>query len=195
MRRKSLITAVGPCSPRLSRPASPRSRLHVVACAGLVSLWALSATPVSASDTLELIPDLHILPFLIAGFLVLVFPLNQLIFKPIFRALDERTARIQGARDRSTQLQRSADDVLDRYETAIREARAESEVARQQQLAVAREEQAHLTTQARGEAEGELDRARTELSRAIEDARSSLRAGAEELAKTAAEQVLGRALS
>jgi F-type H+-transporting ATPase subunit b len=158
-------------------------------------LVALCASTASASESLHLIPDSHILPVLIVGFALLVFPLNQLIFKPIFRALDERIARIQGARDRSTQLQRAADEVLDRYEAAIRDARAESEVARQQQLAVAREEQTHLTTQARTEAEGELERARADLGRAIEEARSSLRASAEELAQTAAEQVLGRALS
>jgi F-type H+-transporting ATPase subunit b len=156
----------------------------------------LLAASASASDKLELIPDyMRTLPILIVGFVLLVFPLNQLIFKPIFRALDERIARIQGARERSGQLQRSADEVLERYETAIREARAESETARQRQLAAAREEQGLLTERARSEAEGEIEQARAELGRSIEEARSSLRASAEDLAQTAAEQVLGRALS
>lgn len=163
---------------------------------GLLALWVLCASSASASDKLELIPDYEFtMPIMILGFVLLVFPLNQLIFKPIFRALDERIARIQGARDRSTQLQRAADEVLDRYETAIREARGDSEMARQQQLTGAREEQAILTAQARSEAESELERARAELGRSIEEARSNLRASAEDLAQTAAEQVLGRALS
>ena len=90
---------------------------------------------------------------MLMGFVVLIFPLNAMMFQPIFRALDERAERIQGARDRSTQLQSEADAVLDRYETAIREARSESESQRQGQLATAREEQAALTTQARSDAE------------------------------------------
>jgi F-type H+-transporting ATPase subunit b len=194
--RNSLKSAVGRHRPRLSRPAIAPSPSNVALGFGLTAASTLIASSAFASDKLELIPDyMRTMPILIIGFVLLVFPLNQLIFKPIFRALDERIARIQGARDRSSQLQHAADEVLERYEAAIREARGESEVARQRQLATAREEQVLLTTQARTAADGELERARAELSGAIDEARSSLRASAEDLAQTAAEQVLGRALS
>ena len=128
-------------------------------------------------------------------FILLIFPLNQLIFKPIFQSLDERAARIEGARRRSSQLQTEADAVLDRYETAIRDARGDAEQTRQGQLVLAREEQATLTAEARGEAEGELERARAELSQSLEAAKTNLRSSAEDRATAAAEQVLGRALS
>ena len=155
----------------------------------------LIAQPAFASDNLVLVPDPEILAVMLVGFVLLIFPLNELIFKPIFRSLDEREARIDGARTRSGQLQQDADTALDRYETAIREARGESEQARQNQLAMAREEQVTLTAQARSEAEGELEAARGELGRSLADAQASLRASAEDLANAAAEQVLGRALS
>ncbi len=188
-----------------------RSRIHRIcrtpARAGaFVLVYALSASPIRAADKLELIPDyalfglfgtenhLGLLWIMLIGFVLLIFPLNALIFQPIFRAIDARADRIAGARERSEQLERDADTVLDRYETAIREARAESEATRQAQLARAREEQQALTGQARSEAEGELERARAELGRSLESARSGLRASAEELATAAAEQVLGRAL-
>ena len=173
----------------------------------------LVATPALAADSLQLIPDLDLFGALdgVAGyeddgglgamwvmlisFVLLIFPLNALIFQPIFRALDERAERIQGARDRSTQLEEEANSVLDRYESAIRDARAESEEARQAQLATAREEQVSLTTAARSAAEGELDRARTELNQSLEEARATLRASADDLATAAAERILGRPLS
>ncbi len=136
-----------------------------------------------------------ILGVMLVSFVLLIFPLNALIFKPIFRSLDARAERISGARERSIQLEGQADDVLDRYEGAIREARLESEQSRQTQIARAREEQASLTEQARGEAENELERARGDLGRSLEEARTSLRSGAEDRAKAAAEQVLGRALT
>jgi F-type H+-transporting ATPase subunit b len=158
-------------------------------------LSGLIARPVLASDNLVLVPDPTVLAVMLVGFVLLIFPLNQLIFKPIFRSLDERAARIEGARNRSNQIQQEADRVLERYETAIREARTESEEARKGQLALAREEQTVLTDQARGEAEGELERARAELGQSLEEARTSLRSSAEGLATAAAEQVLGRALS
>ncbi len=169
-------------------------------------LSVLIAGHASASENLQLLPDYGLfnwigesyfgdLWIMIIGFTLLVFPLNQLIFKPIFRSLDDRADRINGARRRSVDLQKQADGVLDRYETAIREARGDSEQARQTGLLRAREEQAALTAEARGEAERALVEARAELARSLEDARASLRLNAEELAGAAAEQVLGRALS
>jgi F-type H+-transporting ATPase subunit b len=180
-----------------SSTARTRSRMAtgVLAGFGLSTMSGLIAQPVLASDNLELIPDPTVLSIMLVGFVLLIFPLNQLIFKPIFRSLDERTERIEGARSRSVRLQGEADGVLKGYEDAIRTARSESEQARQGQLALAREEQAVLTTQARDEAEGEIERAREDLGQSLEEARASLRSSAEGLAKAAAEQVLGRALS
>ena len=186
---------------RTTRPAGfavgPRSLL-------LTALFA--AESASASDNLVLVPDFGLFDLfgetyfgdlwvMIIGFVLLVFPLNELIFKPIFRSLDERAERINGAHKRSVDLQSQADGVLDRYESAIRDARGDSEEARQVELIRAREEQAALTAEARGEAERDLENARAELGQSLEDARASLRSSAESLADAAAEQVLGRPLS
>ena len=130
------------------------------------------------------------------GFLmVLAFPLNALIFQPIFRALDARAERIQGARDHSSQLEEEANNVLEQYESAIRDARVDAEANRQAELTAAREEQSTMTAQARSDAEAELARARTEMTRSLAEARATLRESAEDLATAAAEQVLGRTLS
>ena len=182
---------------RLTSSAASMRRMlgTMTAGLGLPLASGLIARPALASDNLVLIPDPTILAIMLVGFVLLIFPLNALIFKPIFRSLDERAARIKGARDRSAGLQSQADSELERYETAIREARGESEQARQGQLAQAREEQATLTAQARDQAEGDLSLAREDLRRSLEEARVSLRSSAEGLAQAAAEQVLGRALS
>ena len=165
-----------------------------------------------ASETLNLVPDYALFglikPGLIAdesglgalwimliAFAVLVIPLNALIFQPIFRALDARSERIQGASTRSEHLQRAADSILLRYETAVRETRGEAEAARQLEIARAREEQVVLTSQAKHDAERQLEGARSDLALSLESARAGLRASADDLARAAAEQVLGRALS
>ena len=173
---------------------------------GLLVAAGVIARPAAASDNLELIPDYGLfnwigesyfgdLWIMIIGFVLLIIPLNEMIFKPIFQSLDARAARIEGARSRSTLLQNEANNVLERYESAIQTARGESEESRQAQLTIAREEQVTLTSQARTEAEGDLVRARADLGRSLEEARTTLRASAEELATAAAEQVLGRPLS
>lgn len=173
--------------------ASRRARGLAARVAGGAAI--LAAAPARAADELVLIPDPQLLLIMVIGFVLLVFPLNALLFKPIFAALDARAERIEGAKKRSAQLQREADSVLERYETAIRESRVESEARRQTKLEQAREEQAQVTAEARREAEGEIERARRELGESLDAARATLRANAEELAQVAAEQVLGRALS
>ncbi len=165
----------------------------IIGGAALGSIFA--AAPARAAGDLVLIPNPQLLLIMVIGFVLLVFPLNALLFKPIFAALDARAERIEGAKKRSAQLQREADSVLERYETAIRESRVESEARRQTKLERAREEQAQVTAEARREAEGEIERARRELGESLDAARTTLRANAEDLAQVAAEQVLGRALS
>lgn len=177
---------------RTRRPALRRA----LPATAIVSSLVLAAAPALASGTLVLIPDwFGVLPIMLVGFVLLIFPLNALLFQPIFRALDDRAARITGAHERSEQLGREADEVLNRYEAAIREARIESEVARQGKLEVAREEQLQVAEAARAEAEREIETARGELNRSIEEAGASLRTSAEGLAQAAAERVLGRTLS
>jgi F-type H+-transporting ATPase subunit b len=213
LRNSSLLGSILQTGVARSGYGSSGRSVASATAATVASLGAWAAPRVAdASETLELIPDYAFLDLLKFGlisdesgvgalwvmlfaFAVLVFPLNGLIFQPIFRALDARAERIQGARLRSEHLQREADSILERYDAAVREVRSESEAARQVELGRAREEQNVLTSQAKNEAERQLERARAELAQSLDSARATLRAGAEDLARAAAEQVLGRALS
>ena len=152
------------------------------------------ALPVQAAgDSLEIFPDERVF-YLIALFILLVFPVNKLLFHPIFRVLDERDARIEGARKRAAQIGAEAEATLGRYRSAVRSAREEAESDRKQVLEEARREQAQLTGSVRSEAEAEINRAREEVAGALDDARSQLREQAQELAREAATRVLGRSL-
>ena len=172
-----------------------RTRLVRCIAAGTAG-GALMAAPAQASGTLELIPDwFGLLPILVVAFSLLVFPVNSLIFKPIFRALDERAARIEGARRRTESLRAQSEEVLNRYESSIRKAWSDAEASRKQQTAAARAEQAAMAAAARAEAERKIEGARADLARARAAAAESLRASAQELSRAAAESVLGRPIS
>jgi F0F1-type ATP synthase membrane subunit b/b' len=179
--------------------AIPRTdlRTKVVRCiiAGAAGV-ALTAAPAQASGALELVPDwFGLLPVLVVAFSLLVLPVNSLIFKPIFRALDERAARIEGARRRADSLRRQTDEVMQRYESSIRTAWSEAESVRKQQAAAARAEQASIAAAARAEAEQKIEQARADLVAARSAAAESLRSAAHELSRAAAESVLGRPIS
>ncbi len=156
---------------------------------------ALAPLPAQAAGALELIPEIPLLVTLLVLFIVLIFPVNALIIKPIFSALDARENRIEGARNRARQIQTAANDVLQRYEDSIQRARIEADATRKQQIAEARSEHAAITAATRRTAEEKLEQARAELSGSLAEARSGLRTSSRALAVAAAEQILGRSLS
>jgi F-type H+-transporting ATPase subunit b len=156
----------------------------------------LGARPALAAEGgIEILPDwTGVLPILLVLFAVLIFPVNRLIFQPLFRVLDEREMRIDGARARAHKVEEEAQAVLGRYEDAVADARGQAAAERKAALAEAREDEKAATGEARAVAEGEIERARREIAASLAEAREGLRPRAEELAREAAERILGRSL-
>jgi len=151
-------------------------------------------SPAYASWKLVLLPDAMTLVILIVGFVILIAPLNALIFRPLFRVIDEREAKIEGATRQAQSLVSQAGELTDRYRASIREAREAADGERKQQLEAARSEQGAITDDAKAESDVEIGRAREEIESSLVEARSSLERASQELAKVAAERILGRAL-
>ncbi len=162
---------------------------------GFVASFA-AAAPAQAAGGLHLWPpDWATFGLLLLAFLVMLVPMNALIFKPLFAAMDAREDRIAGARRRGEKLETDAAEVLERYQTAVRGARDEAEQDRRTRIEEARAERGSITDAARGEAEAEVERSRGDIQRSLDEARSSLRESGEALAREAAERILGRSLS
>jgi F-type H+-transporting ATPase subunit b len=162
--------------------------------AGAVAL--LAAAPASAAGGgLELVPDLHIYPILLLLFAALVVPLDRLLFRPLFRVLEQREEKIGGARRRAERLSREADQVVERYRAQVSETRERSERERKEQIASVLVETASRAASTRAEGEARVERARAEVNASLAQARAALRASTEQLARDAAERVLGRRLS
>lgn len=148
----------------------------------------------AAEGSLELMPRLDLLGGLLIFFLLLVVPLNAMLFRPLLRTLDERADRIDGTRARAERLDAQSLELRMRYESAVQEARDAAEQARRERVEEAR---AHLhsgTQAARAEAEQRIEAARSELSVGLDRARRQLAEQARELAQEVAARVLGRSL-
>lgn len=157
---------------------------------------ALLAAPASASEgNLVLTPDLPMLLALIALFVALIFPVNALLFRPIFAVLDAREDKIDGTRSRAEKLETQAEEVLQRYKGSVRETREAAEQERRSLLVGAKGAAAEQLTGARGDAERQIEQARQEIQSALGSARASLRGDAESLAREASTRILGRNLS
>jgi F-type H+-transporting ATPase subunit b len=168
---------------------------HLLPTAIAIAGCAVLATAAHAAEgELVLLPQIPQMLVLIGLFLLLVLPVNALVFKPLFRVLDEREARTSGTRARADHLVREADEILARYEASVRSVREESERERRAALDRARTDSQQTTDAARAEVEREIERARNEIDGALASARTSLRTQAQDLARQAASSVLGRAL-
>lgn len=166
----------------------PRTAWMLAAC-------LLSARSARAADQLELLPDPVMLTVLLIGFVLLIFPVDAFIFRPLLRVLAERDEKIAGARRRAGELDQDAQASLTRYRSSVREVREAAEIERRAQLDTARSEHASVAAEARAEAERESDRGRAEIQQALVQARKQLRSAAQPLARAAVERILGRKIS
>ena len=184
-------------SDRVVAPSVQPSRLaptRTHALLGVALACSVCASPAQASGQLVLYPDPMTLMILIVGFVILIAPLNAMIFRPLFRVIEEREGKIEGATRQAQQLVNQANDLTEQYRGSIREAREEAEGARKQQLEAARSEHGSITDDAKAESEDEIGRARQEIENSLVEARSTIERASVDLAKVAAERILGRAL-
>lgn len=130
----------------------------------------------------------------LGAFLVTVVLLSTMLFGPVLRALDERARRIDGAREEAARLSGTSHSQAGLIETRLKEARtagldeaarlkAEGERLEREELEKARQEAAKL-----------VEEAKQRLGTATERARAQLNQDARNLASAVTRKVLGRAV-
>ena len=95
-------------------------------------------------------------------FIIFVFVLNRLLFRPIGRVLDEREALTEGATNEARAAARRYQTELASYEASIRQARGDSYRRLEQERAAALEERKRLIDEAKQKAAEEIDLAKSE---------------------------------
>ncbi len=138
------------------------------------------------------------LPQLIAqivGFLVLLFILSKLLYKPLLKVMDERSARIKESLEAAEHAKEQAAASQEQMQEDIRKAREEG----QQMIAQAREVAARFRDEemakAREEIAAERAKAESDIQRQRDAAIEDLRQEFAGLAISAAERVVERSLS
>lgn len=132
------------------------------------------------------------LVFVLVLFLILVFVLNRILFRPIGRVLDERQTLTEGAANQARAARHSYDARLADYEAAIRQTRAESYKRSEQERAAAVEERRHLIDEAKLHAHEQIERAKQEIEQQVVQARAALESESRQIAERISRTVLGR---
>jgi F-type H+-transporting ATPase subunit b len=132
------------------------------------------------------------LVFVLFLFIILVFVLNRLLFRPIGRVLDERQTLTEGAANQARAARRTYEARLAEYEATIRQTRAECYKRSEQERAAAVEERRRLIDEAKLQAHEQIDRAKQEIEQQVSLARAALESESRQIAERISRTVLGR---
>jgi len=129
-----------------------------------------------------------------ANFLVLMFLLHLLAYKPVLSLLDKREQHLKDLDGEVKSLEAEVDRKVEKYEEQLRDARQE-----------AISQRSEIQQEGAGEGKAIIDKARGEVQRIVEDfkkkaneemtdARNVLRSHAEKISVDISEKVLGRSI-
>jgi F-type H+-transporting ATPase subunit b len=172
-----------------SRPGARIALLATSAAATVVL-----PLPAAAAGALNLIPDPIVLLANFALLLLLIYPVNRWLLRPLLELAAKREERTAGARERAAQLGAETAALLRSVETRLQGARVE---ARARQLAIeerSQTEERRQLAEARSTAAAQIQEVRSAIAGELEGARARLRDDAVSLAREAASKILGREL-
>jgi len=136
-----------------------------------------------------------VLLFQVVNFLVLLFLLNILLYKPIRKVMSDRAAEISASKEKTLSVDREVQEKMAQYEQKLQKVKADATEERSMMLRAAHEEEARLIGVARSEAAVELASIRESIEKEVEKAEVFLTAQADSLSHRICEKVLGRSLS
>lgn len=130
----------------------------------------------------------------IALFLVLFVVLKRLWFGPVATVLHEREHRSAGALAEARAIQARAEELRAEHAKALDQARADARREVHELWRLAEAEQGQLIEEAQADAERTLGEAREQIANDVARARQDLEAQVRDIARQAAQAVLGRAV-
>jgi F-type H+-transporting ATPase subunit b len=154
------------------------------------TLFLLQAAPTSHEPQLI---DLDGTVYVQLGiFLVLAFVLWRLLWKPYLRIRAERVTRVEGYRQDAVKMEADAATRLAEAETALNAARRMGTAERATARGEAQAREQAILAQANADAQKTLADARARLDASLQAERVKLQAQTREVAKAAAQRILGR---
>jgi F-type H+-transporting ATPase subunit b len=129
------------------------------------------------------------------NFLVLLFILWKLLYKPLVAKMDERTQAIKKSLEEAQAARAETERQRQQHAAQIQSALAEAQAIRATALKEAAEEQRRLVEAARGEAAKLVETAKAEMDQDVRRARQQLRQEVGDLAVQIAERLMRRSLS
>jgi F-type H+-transporting ATPase subunit b len=169
-------------------------------CAFLALLLALPAVALAASGGEEhgggggLISVDKSLIVQVVNFLILLFILQRLLYKPFLAKMEERTSTIQKALDEAKEARAAAAKQQEENEARLRAAHAEAAAVREQALKEGAEESRKHIEAAQAQSRKMVEDTKAQLDTEVRRAREELRREVGDLAVAVAEKLVRKSL-
>ena len=141
---------------------------------------------------ITVIPDISAV-YQMVNFLVLLFLLNLVLYKPIRNVILERKAKVgtlsSGVKRASADLEKQKDD----YKNGLRQARGEGLKKKEVFIEEASAQEKEIITRINQKAQANFVQIKAQVAEETEQARKALEAEVEVYAKAIGEKILGRA--
>src|SRR5438309_5776339 len=128
------------------------------------------------------------------NFVILLFILQRLLYRPFLAKMAERTQAIQKSLDEAQAARAQATRQQEENEARLRAAHAEAAAIRAQALKEAAEEQKRLVDTARAESQRLVETAKAQMDADVRRAREELRREVADIATAVAEKLVRRSL-
>lgn len=137
-------------------------------------------------------------PFLfvqMANFILLIFILNAILYKPIRNILIERKKKIQGYEEAIETAQQGAAESEQTFQAKISEARKKGLQEKELLKETGQEEEKRVIKEINEKAQADLEAVRAQIAKDAESARGKLKGEIKAFSAAIAEKMLGRAVS
>ncbi len=129
-----------------------------------------------------------------ANFIVLIFILNFILYKPIRKILIERKKKIQGLEESIDESQRDAAETDQTFQTKVSEAKMKGYQQKEALKQAGEEEEKQLVEEINRKAQADLEAARAQVAKLAEEARTKLKVETKVFSAAIAKKILGRAV-
>jgi len=126
------------------------------------------------------------------NFLVLMFVLNKILYKPILRILDERDEKIVGGQEKIKQVEEKSQRMFTEYTDRIYEGRVAALEAKNSARKDAEVQANEIIVEARKKAEEMIAQVRLEMAQEVGKAKKDIETELGSMATSIAGRVLGR---
>ncbi|OGR44481.1 MAG: ATPase [Desulfobacula sp. RIFOXYB2_FULL_45_6] len=141
---------------------------------------------------ITVIPDISLV-YQMINFLVLLFVLNLVLYKPIRNVLLERKAKIEGMQNGAEKAQSDLVAGEDAYNNGLKQARSKGLKSKEAFIEEASKEEKEIIDRINKKAQANFADIKKQVAQETEQARKALEAEVEVYAKAIGEKILGRA--